>query len=727
MKKKIIVSGMHCASCALNIEKTLKKTEGVKVANVNFSTGTATVEFDQKQISGEEISKKIEGAGYGAKDIERGEVAGFSTEDEVAGFRKKTIISFVFAIPIFILAMFMIDIPYKPYVLWFLATPVQFYIGLPFYKGMFNALRNRTADMDTLIAVGTSAAYFYSMYLVLASSGSETYFESSAVLISLVMFGKYLEARAKGKASEAIRHLLDLAPKKARIIEDGKEVIIEASDVKAGNILMVKPGEKIAVDGVVVAGHSTVNESMITGEPIPIEKTKDSKVIGGTINKNGVLEFEATKVGEDTTLAQIIKLVEEAQSQKAPIQRYADMISSYFVPAVILIAAVTFMAWHFVLASTFSFALILGVSVLVIACPCALGLATPTAIMVGTGRGAGMGILIRNGTVLEKAEKIDAIAFDKTGTITVGKPEISAIVPLGANEQEVLKIAYSLEKNSEHPLAESFVKFAEEKKLKALKVERFSAVTGKGIQGKIGNIHCALGNAAMMEDVGAIIPREAMNTARALEETGNTVVFLSSSKKLIGLAAVMDKIREDSKESIAAIKKLGLKTFIITGDNERVASAIARQTGVDGYYAGVSPAKKAGLIGKLKERGYTVAMVGDGINDAPALAMSDLGIAMGSGTDVAIETGDIILMRNSLGDVRKAILLSRTTMSKIKQNLFWALIYNIIGIPIAAGVLFPAFGILLNPMIAGGAMALSSVSVVTNSILINLKKIDNGG
>ncbi|HID72423.1 TPA: copper-translocating P-type ATPase, partial [Candidatus Micrarchaeota archaeon] len=670
MKKKIAVSGMHCASCALNIEKRLKNTKGVKSAMVNFSTGTATVEFDEKVIAGEGVNRKIEDAGFKAKDIERGEVAGFSTEDEVAHFRRMTVISFLFAIPVFILAMFMIEIPYKQYVLWILATPVQFYVGLQFYKGMLNALRNRTADMDTLIAVGTSAAYFYSVYLVLAVPGAETYFESSAVLISLVIFGKYLEARAKGKASEAIRRLLDLSPKKARIIEDGKELMVDASDVKLGNILLVKPGEKIAVDGVVTSGHSTVDESMITGEPIPVEKMGDSQVIGGTINKNGVLEFEATKVGEDTTLSQIIKLVEEAQAQKAPIQRYADTISSYFVPAVILIALVTFAVWHFLLGSAFSFALILGVSVLVIACPCALGLATPTAIMVGTGRGAGMGILIRNGAVLEKAERINAIAFDKTGTITVGKPEISAIVPLGSDEREVLGIAYSLEKNSEHPLAEPFVKYAEKEKLKAAKVERFSAVTGKGIMGTIDRAKCALGNKAMMGEMGAEIPENVVEKAHALEERGNTVVFISSGKKVIGLAAVMDRIRGDSKNSISAIRKLGLKTFIITGDNERVASAIAKETGVDGYFAGVSPAEKAGLIDRMKKDGHTVAMVGDGINDAPALAMSDLGIAMGSGTDVAIETGDIILMRNSLSDVWRAILLSRMTMSKIKQNLF---------------------------------------------------------
>jgi Cu+-exporting ATPase len=578
--------------------------------------------------------------------------------------------------------------------------------------------------MDTLIAMGTSAAYLYSVYLVLFTDSAEVFFETSAVLISLVIFGKYLEARARGRASQAIRKLLDLSPKQARLIQKGEEVMVDAEDVQKGNVLLVKPGERIPVDGIVLSGHSTVDESMITGEPIPVEKSKGDSVVGGTINKNGTLQFKATRVGADTTLSQIIKLVEDAQSQKAPIQRYADLIASYFVPVVILIAAATFSVWYFILASAFSFSLILGVSVLVIACPCALGLATPTAIMVGTGRGASMGILIRNGAVLEKAEKITAIAFDKTGTITEGKPEISEAIPIGTDEGKVMTMAFSLEKSSEHPLAESFVAYAKEKGLKASKVDRFKAVTGKGIQGKIGKEAYSLGNRAMMKEVGAEIKKDLETEAVKLEQKGNTVVFLSSGKKVIGIIGIKDTVRDDSRQAIAAMKRLGLKTYIITGDNERVAKAIAEETDVDGYFADVSPGEKAGIVGRLQEEGHIVAMVGDGINDAPALAKSDLGLAMGSGTDVAIETGDIILMRNTLGDVKRAVLLSRATMSKIKQNLFWALIYNIIGIPVAAGLLFPSFGILLNPMIAGGAMALSSVSVVTNSILLSRKRLE---
>jgi Cu+-exporting ATPase len=506
MKNKISVTGMHCVNCALNIEKILKRDKRISDATVNFSTSTASVEFDEKNISPDDIINKIENAGYKASIIVKGDdVEKRAREEELADFKRLTIISFIFALPVFILSMFMIEIPYKHYVLWALATPVQFYVGLQFYKGMINALRNRTADMDTLIALGTSAAYFYSVYLVLYAPGTELFFETSAVLITLVMLGKYLEARAKGKASQAIRKLLDLSPKKARLLQDGEEILIDAEDVQAGNVLLVKPGEKIPVDGIVLSGHSTVDESMITGEPIPVEKSKDNQVIGGTINKHGVLQFRASKVGADTTLSQIIKLVEDAQTQKAPIQRYADLIASYFVPAVVLIAVITFGTWFFVLGSGFSFSLILSVSVLVIACPCALGLATPTAIMVGTGKGAGMGILIRNGAVLEKTQKINAIAFDKTGTITAGKPKISSIIHIDRQE-DVMLVAYSLEKNSEHPLAESFVEYAKAKGLKALKVTDFKASTGKGISGNVGGKTYALGNRAMMNEIKVKIP-----------------------------------------------------------------------------------------------------------------------------------------------------------------------------------------------------------------------------
>lgn len=716
---KISIGGMHCASCALNIERKLKKTKGVKDANVNFSIERASVDFDPKEVDEKKLVETIRGAGYQAsvlgknKDEEQ-----LARARELEYFRNMTIISALFAVPVFAISMLMLPVPYAPYVLWILSTPVQFYVGYHFYKGAFSSLKDLNADMDTLIALGTSAAYFYSVYLVLVHGGMETYFETSAILITLVMLGKYLETAAKGRASQAIRRLLELSPKQARIIEDGKEIMVDAEAVKKGNVILVKPGERIPVDGVVIEGHSSVDESMISGEPIPIEKSAKSKVIGGTINKNGVLTFRATRVGSETTLSQIIQLVEDAQAKKAPIQRYADKVSSVFVPAVILIAVVTFVGWYAVLGEELSFSLILAVSVLVIACPCALGLATPTAIMVGTGRGASSGILIRNGAVLEKANAIDAIAFDKTGTITVGKPEIVSML----GKKEDIDIAYMLEKSSEHPLAESFVQFAKKKGIKENgKVSAFAAVPGKGIKGTVKGKKCALGSARLMD--GITIPNETLEWKKKMEEKGSTVVLLAVGKKVTAAFAVADRIRDGSREAIAKLKRMGIKTYMITGDNARVAAAISKEAGIDKFYAEVLPDEKANIVKQIAKSGLNVGMVGDGINDAPALAVSDLGIAMGSGTDVAIETGDIILMRNSLLDVPKAISLSKATMGKIRQNLFWALIYNVVGIPVAAGVLFPFFGILLSPMLAGGAMALSSVSVVTNSLLLNKSRL----
>lgn len=719
-KTQISVGGMHCASCALNIEKNLKKLEGVTDANVNFSIARATVEFDENRTNEGNIIKSIENAGYEAS-MQKEDAERLARKKELSYFKKMTMLSFIFAIPVFAIAMFKIPVPYAPYVLWALATPVQFYVGWHFYKGTWTAFKNKNANMDSLIAIGTSAAYLYSVFLVLTTGGAETYFESSAVLISLVIMGKYLEAMAKGKASEAIRRLLELSPQKARILKKGKEVMIKTEELRAGDMIIVKPGEKIPADGIVMEGHTSIDESMITGEPIPVEKVKGSRVVGGTLNKNGLIKFKATNVGSETTLARIIQFVEDAQSKKAPIQRYADSIASVFVPFVMLVSIITFSVWYFLLSQTLSFALILAVSVLVIACPCALGLATPTAIMVGTGKGASNGILIRNGEVLEKVEKITAIAFDKTGTITIGKPEIVAIKAI---EKDALEIAYSLEKGSEHPLSESFVQYAEKQGLKKThKITSFSAVPGKGIVGKIGKKACALGNLKLIREHVKEPDNEILIWKENMEEKGSTVVLLAVNKKLAGAFAISDRMRDDSKKAIQKLKKMGLKTYMITGDNQRVAAAVSREAGIDKYFAEVLPDEKAKLVEKLKKEGR-IAMVGDGINDAPALAVSDLGIVMGSGTDVAIETGEIILVKNSLTDVPRAISLSKATMSKVKQNLFWALIYNTLGIPVAAGVLFPFYGILLSPMIAGGAMALSSVSVVTNSLLLARSKLE---
>ncbi len=613
-------------------------------------------------------------------------------------------------------------IPYKPYILFLLSTPVQFYIGRTFYIGALNALKNKTSNMDTLIAVGTSAAYFYSLYLMITKGNeAETYFEISAVLITLVMLGKFLEARAKGKTSEAIKKLMKLSPKTATVVKNGREITIKVDDVKICDIIIVKPGEKIPVDGTIISGDSSIDESMITGESIPVEKKKGDLVIGGTINKHGSFRFKATKVGADTTLAHIIKLIEDAQGQKAPIQRFADQVSAYFVPIVIMIALITFVTWYGVLGSTTSFSLLAAVAVLVIACPCALGLATPTAIMVGTGKGAQKGVLIKGGETLETAHKLDAIIFDKTGTITRGEPEVTDIIKTDKlSEKEILTIAASIEKNSEHPLADAIVERGKHENVKFEKITRFKAIPGKGVTGYWGRKRILFGNAKLMGE-HKISVKESIT--KKIEEEGKTVMVLAVDNKAVGIIAVADTIKKEAPEAIKELKKMKIDLYMITGDNERTAKAIAKKAGIEKVLFEVMPEDKARYVKQLQKKNKKVAMIGDGINDAPAIAQADIGIVMGSGTDVALETGNIVLMRNDLNDVVKAIKLSRQTMKKIKQNMFWALFYNVLGIPIAAGVLYPFTGWLLSPMIAGGAMALSSVSVVTNSLLLKYKRI----
>ncbi|MFH1181661.1 MAG: copper-translocating P-type ATPase, partial [Candidatus Woesearchaeota archaeon] len=620
-----------------------------------------------------------------------------------------------FAVPAFIIGMVLmwlgIEVPYRDYILLALATPVQFYVGWRFYKGAWHSIKNKAANMDTLIALGTSAAYFFSLYNVLFNPMGGQYFEVSAILITLVILGKWLEALTTGRTSDAIKKLMQLSPKTALVIRKGKEIEIGISDIVLGDIVVVKPGGKIPVDGAVVKGDSSVDESMLTGESIPVEKKKGDKVIGGTINKHGVIEFKAEKIGENTTLAHIIKLIEDAQSRKAPIQKFADRISEFFVPTVIVIALLAFTGWYLAGAGT-DFAVIAAVSVLVIACPCALGLATPTAVMVGSGMGAERGILIKGGDALEAAHKLKYIVLDKTGTITKGVPAVTDVM----GGKDALKIAASLEKNSEHPLAEAIVKKAKE----TFKTAGFRAIPGKGVTAKIGSKQYFLGNRKLMKD-RKIDYSEKEGKIEKLEKEGKTVMILAE-KKVIGLIAVADTIRETSAEAVRALQGLGLQVYMITGDNERTAKAIAAKAGIRNVFADVLPEKKAGYVKMLQQKGKT-AMVGDGINDAPAIATADIGIAMGSGTDVALETGNVVLMRNDLGDVARAIRLSRFTMSKIRQNLFWALFYNVLGIPIAAGVLYPFTGWLLSPILAGSAMAFSSVSVVTNTLLMKRKKI----
>ncbi|MBI5061510.1 MAG: copper-translocating P-type ATPase [Candidatus Aenigmarchaeota archaeon] len=723
-KVHILVKGMHCASCAANITKKLEKTNGIVSANVNFSTEKALVDFDKDVISEEQMLSIIRKAGYGAELISniRYEHEKLEKKAEVSRMKKILIFNLAFAVPALLISMLVMDWSYKGWVLFALATPVQFIGGYSFYRGAWSALKNKTSTMDTLIAIGTSVAYFYSVYLLFTNPMAELYFEVAAVLIALVILGKYLEVSAKGKTSEAISKLIQLSPKTAHIIRKGKEITIGVDDVRAGDIVVVKPGEKIPVDGVIIFGNSSVDESMITGESMPVEKKKGDKVVGATINKFGSFNFKATKVGADTTLSKIIRMVEEAQGSRAPIQRFADKISSIFVPVVIMISFATFIVWYFLLGATFSFALVAAVAVVVIACPCALGLATPTAIIVGAGKGAQNGILIRNGEILETTSHVNAVIFDKTGTITKGEPAVTDIIEEGVDEKAIVQISASIEKKSEHPLAAAILDRAKKDGVQLKNVTGFAAVSGHGVRGRIGRNAVMLGNVELMRKNGIKIGASLINKMHLLEGEGKTVVILAENKKILGLIAIADVVRDTSKEAIVKLKKMGIDIYMITGDNERTAKAIAKQVGIDNVFFNVLPEDKAGYVKKLQHCGLRVAMVGDGINDAPALAQANVGIAMGSGTDVAIETGGIILMKNDLNDVPKALHLSRMTLGKIKQNLFFSLIYNIMGIPIAAGVLY-SFGILLNPMIAGGAMAMSSVSVVSNSLLLKAKKI----
>lgn len=718
------ISGMHCASCSTILTKALQKVGGVKQAVVNYSTEKATVTFDPAQAQEDLLLEAVRKKGYNAEVLSEESFAREKQlrEKEITQLKLKVLISSVFSIPALLISMFWMSLPYREFILWILSTPVQFYIGLPFYRGTWAALKNKAANMDSLIATGTSAAYFYSLYAIFFVPGGHQYFEISAILVTLVLLGKYLEAVAKGKTSQAIAKLVKMGAKTATVIRKGKEVKIPIEEVIANDIILVKPGEKIPVDGIITEGYSSMDESLVTGESMPVEKKKGDTVIGSTINKQGSFRFKATKVGSETTLARIVKLIEDAQARKAPIQRFADQISAYFVPIVIIIAIITFLTWFVVLHATLEFSLIAAVAVLVIACPCALGLATPTSIMVGTGKGALHGILIKGGDVLEAAHKIKYIVFDKTGTITKGKPEVTDIVPAaGVTPQQVATIAGSLEKNSEHPLAEAIVQYTLTRKIPLKKVSGFQALVGKGVQGKIGSEQYYLGNVRLAKEKNVRLTLLSSRIAQ-LEQEGKTVMVLGKAKTVIGVIAVADEIKEDSPQAVAVLKDMGIMPYMITGDNARTAQAIASKVGIDKFFAEVLPEEKAKYVQELQRKGK-VAMVGDGINDAPALAQAEIGIAMGSGTDVAMETGNIVLMKNSLLDIPRAIKLSRMTMTKIRQNFFWALIYNILGIPIAAGVFYPFTGWLLSPMIAGGAMALSSVSVVTNALLLRRKSL----
>jgi len=727
MKESISISGMHCAACAQRIEKAINKVSGVSSVNVNLATDKASVEFDEKLTSLAEIEKTIEDTGYKVVREEKtahGEHHGMSVkEHEVMTLRRLFLLSVILSLPIFVLSFpewFGVMVP--NIVLLALATPVQFIVGYRFYQGTYIALKSGYASMDTLIAVGTSAAYFYSAVVTLIPGfGDYVYFDSAALIITFIILGKWLEAITKGRASDAIKKLMGLQPKTAIIVRKNKEIEIPVEDIAVGDIVIVKPGQKVPVDGIVLSGSSSVDESMVTGESIPVEKNKGDTVIGGTINKHGSFRFKATKVGKDTVLAQIIKLVEEAQGSKAPIQRLADTVSGYFVPAVILIALASFFAWYLILGQSFVFSLSIFISVLIIACPCALGLATPTAIMVGTGKGAENGILIKSGEALENARRITTVVFDKTGTLTEGKPKVTDVVALAKiARKDLLRYAAIAEKRSEHPLADAILTRAKEEKIAVPEAVKFEAVPGKGIIAGYGKEEILLGNVSLMARYKVKVAEDKLGK---LESEGKTVMVLAVDRKIVGLIAVADTLKESSKEAVQSLKSMGKEVVMITGDNKKTADAIAKQLGIDYSLAEVLPQEKEKEIEKLQAKGKIVAMVGDGINDAPALAKADLGIAIGAGTDVALETGQIVLMRNDLRDSVRAIELSSYTMKKIKQNLFWAFFYNSVGIPIAAGILYPFTGLLLNPIIAGAAMAFSSVSVVSNSLLMKRYRV----
>jgi len=728
-KIELAITGMSCANCVRAVERTLlKKTPGIIAATVNFATEKGSIEYLPHQITPAEIAAAIKKAGYGVvqpsmdalEDVEAAARAA-----EVKEQTRKFWIGVVFTLPLFILSMSRdfdlvgawASATYVNWLMLMMALPVQFYVGWDYYVGAWKSLKNGSANMDVLVAMGSSVAFFYSLAVLLNPVfGEHVYFETAAMIITLIKLGKLLEARAKSQTSAAIKKLMGLQPKTARVIRNGVESDIPIKSVIVGDLLIIRPGEKMPVDGKVIEGESAVDESMLTGESLPVHKQKGDAVIGATLNKQGLLKIKATKVGAETALAQIIRLVQEAQGSKAPIQHLADRVSSVFVPAIIVIAISTLLIWWLGVGTDFTTAMIRMVAVLVIACPCALGLATPTAIMVGTGKGAMQGILFKNSEALEQAHQLNTIVLDKTGTITTGQPRVTDII-LGEtefDENEILRLAASAERGSEHPLGEAIVKTALERHLSLLEPQKFEAISGKGILATVENRQMALGN--QLFEKTAFLQSE----INRLQAEAKTVIRVAIDNQPVGLIAVADTIKEGSKEAVAEMHRLGLQVILLTGDNQATAEAIAKEVGIDRALAGVLPDEKANKIKELQRTGL-VAMVGDGINDAPALAQADVGIAIGTGTDVAMETADLTLMRGDLRAVPQAIALSTATMRIIKQNLLWAFAYNILLVPIAMGALYsfeslPMMLRFLHPALAAGAMAFSSVSVVMNSL-----------
>ena len=748
MKTKFNVTGMTCSACSAHVDKSVRKLEGVSDVNVNLLANTMVVDYDEKTVTTDEIIKAVEKGGYGANlpiSALAGEAPRQSAVDQAKEETRKVkvrlIVSFVFMIPLFYLAMgHMMSWPLPAFFLgeenaltyaftqFLLCLPVA-YVNRKYFINGFKTLARRSPNMDSLIAIGSTAAIVYGIYAIykigwglghgdshmVHQYSMDLYFETSAMILALITLGKFLESRSKGKTSEAITKLMDLAPKTATVERDGQEMEIPVEQVQAGDILVVRPGQSLPVDGVITEGTTAIDESALTGESIPVEKGPGDRVTGASINKTGFFKFRADKVGQDTALQQIIRLVEEAGASKAPIAKLADKVSGVFVPAVIGIALLTFAVW-LLMGKSFEFAMSMGIGVLVISCPCALGLATPTAIMVGTGKGAEQGILVRSAQALEIARTVDTVVLDKTGTVTKGKPQVTQVVPApDVAEEELLQLAAALERPSEHPLAEAVLVYTGEKGFCPVPVEDFAALSGRGAKGKLQGETALAGNLLLMQEEG-IDPGDLAQAGEKLAQKGNTPLYFAWRGRIMGLIAVADVIKETSPQAVKELEKMGIQVVMLTGDNEVTAQAIGKAAGITKVIAGVMPQDKERHVRQLQEQGHKVAMVGDGINDAPALARADVGIAIGAGTDVAIESADVVLMHSDLMDVPAAIQLSRATIRNVKQNLFWALLYNSIGIPLAAGVLYPAFGLRLNPMFGAAAMSMSSVCVVSNAL-----------
>ena len=724
VNEKVIlkIGGMTCATCEKTVTDALKQLDGVVKVTVNLATEKVSVTYNQRMTTLADMKKAIEDAGYQYLGIEGGEdISTVAREKDLRDKRIRIYIGFLVGLPLMVLMYIPVGLPFPlEYFELLISTPVFLYISFPIFRAGYRALKNKTLTMDVMYSMGIGVAFGASVLgtFEIVLTREFMFYETAVLLATFLTLGRYLEAKAKGKTSDAIKKLMGLQAKTATVFRENKEIEVSIEDVQINDVVVVKPGAKIPIDGVVVAGKSYVDESMVTGEPIPVVKKDGSTVIGGTLNTNSVLMVKATKIGKNTMLAQIIKLVEEAQGSKPPVQRIADIAVSYFIPVVLTIAVVSFLVWYVLLGSTLLFSLTALISVLVIACPCALGLATPTAVTVGIGRGAELGILIKNGEALEVSEKVTTIVFDKTGTLTKGKPEVTDILGFGVKDTMVLQMAASVETNSLHPLAEAVVKKAQENHLSLEKSIGFDTFAGKGVQATVKGTEVLIGNRVLFKEREVSWPKDVEELLVQLETEGKTVVFIAFDQKLVGLIGIADTLKETTKSAIQKFKAMGLKVVMITGDNVRTAQAIARQIGIDVVRAEVLPQEKASEVKKLQTDGEIVAFVGDGINDAPALAQADVGIAIGSGTDVAIESGDVVLVKSDLLDSVAAVQLSKKVMSRIKQNLFWAFAYNTALIPVAAGVLYPFFGVTFRPEFAGFAMALSSVTVVTLSLLL---------